>query len=512
MHPLMRLRQGVFVTYFSREELMVKIEEKIGCQALTFSDVSLVPGRSEVLPRDTDVGTQLTRNIRMNIPLLSAPMDTVTEAALAIALAQEGGMGIIHRNLSIEEQAREVEKVKRSESGMIADPVTLSPEDQVQRALALMGQYHISGLPVVDDTNRLVGILTNRDLRFEENANKTVDEVMTREGLVTALLGTSLEEARDILHRHRIEKLPVVDEEGVLKGLITVKDIQKKIQFPHACKDDQGRLRVGAAVGVGDLAERVQALVAQDVDVIVIDTAHGHSRNVLKATELCKGNFPDTDVIVGNIATGAAARDLVQAGADALRVGIGPSAICTTRVISGTGVPQISAVMECAEVVGAEGIPVIADGGIIQSGDITKALAAGAGSVMMGFLFAGTDESPGETVLYQGRTFKVYRGMGSLGAMQQREGGGERYFQEGVEASKLVPEGIEGQVPYKGSLAGVVYQLVGGLRAGMGYCGTATIAELQENGRFVQVTGSGDRESHPHDIAITREAPNYRLE
>ena len=492
---------------------MARMQDKILDRALTFGDVMLVPGKSEVLPRDTDVSVQLTRSIRLNIPVLSAAMDTVTEGAMAIALAQEGGLGVIHRNLSAEEQAEEVDKVKRSQSGMIADPVTLAPEDRVHQALERMGRYRISGLPVVDGAGRLVGILTNRDLRFEQDASKSVGEVMTRENLVTASLGTSLEEARAILHEHRIEKLPVVDADGVLKGLITVKDIQKKIQFPAACRDGRGRLRVGAAVGVGaDLEERVPALVEKGVDLIAVDTAHGHSRKVLEAAEWCKAHYADIDLIVGNIATREAALDLVRAGADAVKVGIGPSAICTTRVISGVGVPQISAVMDCAEAAAAEGVPVVADGGITQSGDIAKVLAAGAGAAMIGFLFAGTDESPGETAIYQGRTFKVYRGMGSMGAMQQRQDSGARYFQDGVEAAKLVPEGIEGRVPYKGSLSGVVYQLVGGLRAGMGYCGAATIAELQEKGRFVEVTGAGVRESHPHDVTITKEAPNYRLE
>ena len=492
---------------------MARMQDKILDRALTFGDVMLVPGKSEVLPRDTDVSVQLTRSIRLNIPVLSAAMDTVTEGAMAIALAQEGGLGVIHRNLSAEEQAEEVDKVKRSQSGMIADPVTLAPEDRVHQALERMGRYRISGLPVVDGAGRLVGILTNRDLRFEQDASKSVGEVMTRENLVTASLGTSLEEARAILHEHRIEKLPVVDADGVLKGLITVKDIQKKIQFPAACRDGRGRLRVGAAVGVGaDLEERVPALVEKGVDLIAVDTAHGHSRKVLEAAEWCKAHYADIDLIVGNIATREAALDLVRAGADAVKVGIGPSAICTTRVISGVGVPQITAVMECAEAAAAEGVPVVADGGITQSGDIAKVLAAGAGAAMIGFLFAGTDESPGETAIYQGRTFKVYRGMGSMGAMQQRQDSGARYFQDGVEAAKLVPEGIEGRVPYKGSLSGVVYQLVGGLRAGMGYCGAATIAELQEKGCFVEVTGAGVRESHPHDVTITKEAPNYRLE
>ena len=404
-----------------------------------------------------------------------------------------------------------MEKVKRSESGMIVDPLTLKPNNYIYEALALMQKYRISGVPIVDGRNRLVGILTNRDLRFEKNVNRKVEEVMTHKELVTARLGISLEEAQEILQEHRIEKLPVVDEQNVLKGLITVKDIEKKTQYPNACKDELGRLRVGAAAGVGeDSRERVAALVERGVDVVVIDTAHGHSRGVLDAVEWFKDTYPDTDVIAGNIATAEAAHDLILAGADAVKVGMGPSAICTTRVIAGAGVPQVTAIMDCVEAADKAGIPAIADGGITQSGDITKAIAAGASSVMIGFLFAGTDESPGETVIYQGRTFKVYRGMGSLGAMQR--GSKDRYFQSDVDANKLVPEGIEGQVPYKGSISGFIYQLVGGLRAGMGYCGTRTIEELRENGRFVKITAAGVRESHAHDIAITKEAPNYRLE
>ena len=486
--------------------------DKIAKQGLTFNDVLLIPGKSDVLPKDVDLRTRLTRNIDLNIPLVSAAMDTVTEARLAIAMAQEGGIGIIHKNLSVAEQAEEVEKVKRSESGMIVDPVTLSPDHYISEALELMQKYRISGVPIVTSGNRLVGILTNRDLRFEKNLNREVKEVMTSKSLITAKLGISLEAAQEILQYHRIEKLPVIDDEGVLKGLITVKDIEKKIQYPKACKDDLGRLRVGAAVGIGgDSDERTAALIERGADVVVIDTAHGHSRGVLQAIERFKSNYPEIDIIAGNIATAEAATDLTSAGADAIKVGMGPATICTTRVIAGIGMPQITAIMDCAEIAVKTGIPLIADGGITQSGDITKAIAAGAHSVMIGFLFVGTDESPGETVIYQGRTFKVYRGMGSLGAMQR--GSKDRYFQGEVDAAnKLVPEGIEGQVPYKGSLSGFIYQLTGGLRAGMGYCGTRSLPELRDKGRFVRITSAGIRESHVHDVTITKEAPNYRLD
>lgn len=486
--------------------------DKIAKQGLTFNDVLLIPGKSDVLPKDVDLRTRLTRNIDLNIPLVSAAMDTVTEARLAIAMAQEGGIGIIHKNLSVAEQAEELEKVKRSESGMIVDPVTLSPDHYISEALELMQKYRISGVPIVTSGNRLVGILTNRDLRFEKNLNREVKEVMTSKSLITAKLGISLEAAQEILQYHRIEKLPVIDDEGVLKGLITVKDIEKKIQYPKACKDDLGRLRVGAAVGIGgDSEERTAALIERGADVVVIDTAHGHSRGVLQAIERFKSNYPEIDVIAGNIATAEAAADLTSAGADAIKVGMGPATICTTRVIAGIGMPQITAIMDCAEIAAKTGIPLIADGGITQSGDITKAIAAGAHSVMIGFLFVGTDESPGETVIYQGRTFKVYRGMGSLGAMQR--GSKDRYFQGEVDtANKLVPEGIEGQVPYKGSLSGFIYQLTGGLRAGMGYCGTRSLPELRDKGRFVRITSAGIRESHVHDVTITKEAPNYRLD
>lgn len=485
--------------------------DKIVKEGLTFNDVLLVPGKSEVHPREADLSTRLTKRIRLNIPLVSAAMDTVTEARLAIAIAQEGGIGIVHKNLSIEDQAEEVEKVKRSESGMIVDPLTMPPDSRVSEALDMMRKYRISGVPVVDGARRLVGILTNRDLRFEKRVDRPISDVMTTKGLVTAPLGISLEEAQEILQEHRIEKLPVVDGQGVLKGLITVKDIEKKIQYPNACKDDLGRLRAGAAIGIGaDSNDRFQALVDRGVDLVVIDTAHGHSRDVLTALERFKARSESVELVAGNIATAEAAKDLISAGADAIKVGMGPSAICTTRVIAGVGIPQVTAIMDCAEVAQAHDVPLIADGGVTQSGDIVKAIAAGANAVMIGYLFAGTDESPGETVIYQGRTFKVYRGMGSLGAMQR--GSKDRYFQEEAESNKLVPEGIEGQVPYKGSLSGFIYQLVGGLRSGMGYCGTRTIDDLRHNGRFVRITSAGIRESHAHDIAITKEAPNYRLD
>ena len=479
-------------------------------EALTFNDVMLVPGRSDVLPKEADTGTRLTNRIRLNIPLVSAAMDTVTEARLAVAIAQDGGIGIIHKNMSIGDQAGEVEKVKRSESGMIVDPITLSPTDSIHKALELMQQFHISGVPIVH-AGRLVGILTNRDLRFERNMDQPIEEVMTKDNLVTAPLGITLDEATEILHQNRIEKLPVVDEAGILKGLITVKDIQKKIQYPHACVDEIGRLRVGAAVSASqDAEQRIEALLERDVDVIVVDSAHGHSKGVLDTVEHVRNKHPDIDLIAGNIATKEAAQDLISAGVDAIKVGMGPSAICTTRIVAGTGVPQITAVLDCAEVAEKHNIPVISDGGIAHSGDIPKAIAAGASTVMIGYLFSGTDESPGETVIYQGRTFKVYRGMGSLSAMER--GSGDRYFQGGEEPSKMVAEGIEGRVPYKGSLSGYIYQLVGGLRAGMGYCGVKTVEELRKNGQFVKVTYAGVQESHPHDIAITKEAPNYRLD
>lgn len=477
-------------------------------QALTFDDVLLVPAESDVLPEEVDVSTWLTPAIRLHIPLVSAAMDTVTEARTAITMAREGGLGVIHRNLSVEEQALEVEKVKKSESGMIVDPITLHPEQRVYEALELMRRYRISGLPVVRE-GRLVGILTNRDLRFETDLDRPVSEVMTKEGLITARVGITLEEAKRILHQHRIEKLPVVDEAGRLRGLITIKDIEKMRQYPHACKDELGRLRVGAAVGVGeDRDRRVAALLEAGADVIVVDTAHGHSRMVIEAVRDIKRNFPGCQVIAGNVATPEGAEALIKAGADAVKVGVGPGSICTTRVVAGVGVPQLTAIASCAKVTERYGVPLIADGGIRYSGDIAKALAAGAQAVMIGNLFAGTDESPGEIVLYQGRTYKVYRGMGSLEAMGR--GSADRYMRGGE--GKAVPEGIEGRVPYRGSLSANIFQLVGGLRSGMGYLGCRNLEELRRKARFIRVTSSGLRESHVHDVIITKEAPNYRLE
>ena len=479
--------------------------------SLTFDDVLLVPAKSSVLPRDVDVSTLLTRNIKLNIPLLSAAMDTVTRAQTAITMAREGGIGIIHKNLSIEIQALEVEKVKKSESGMIVDPITLDPDQKIYTALEIMKQYRISGLPVVKK-GKLVGILTNRDLRFETKLEKPISSVMTKENLVTAPTGISLEEAKKILHKNRIEKLLVVDENNNLKGLITVKDIEKTVQYPQACKDSFGRLRVGAAIGVGpDREARTEAVLKAGADVLAIDTAHGHTKTVLEAIRDTKKNFKDCELIGGNIATAEAAEDLMQAGCDAIKVGMGPGSICTTRIIAGVGVPQITAIMECRKISDKHGIPLIADGGIKYSGDVPKAIAAGAHSVMIGSLFAGTDESPGETVLYQGRTYKVYRGMGSIEAM--KEGSSDRYFQCDVEnQSKLVPEGIEGRVPYRGSLSSNIYQLVGGLRSGMGYVGCASIQELRDKARFIKITSSGLKESHVHNVIITREAPNYQVE
>ena len=478
---------------------------------LTFDDVLLVPAKSSVLPRDVDVSTLLTRNIKLNIPLLSAAMDTVTRAQTAITMAREGGIGIIHKNLSIETQALEVEKVKKSESGMIVDPITLDPDQKIYTALEIMKQYRISGLPVVKK-GKLVGILTNRDLRFETKLEKPISSVMTKENLVTAPTGISLEEAKKLLHKNRIEKLLVVDENNNLKGLITVKDIEKTVQYPQACKDSFGRLRVGAAIGVGpDREARTEAVLKAGADVLAIDTAHGHTKTVLEAIRDTKKNFKDCELIGGNIATAEAAEDLMQAGCDAIKVGMGPGSICTTRIIAGVGVPQITAIMECRKISDKHGIPLIADGGIKYSGDVPKAIAAGAHSVMIGSLFAGTDESPGETVLYQGRTYKVYRGMGSIEAM--KEGSSDRYFQCDVEnQSKLVPEGIEGRVPYRGSLSSNIYQLVGGLRSGMGYVGCASIQELRDKARFIKITSSGLKESHVHNVIITREAPNYQVE
>jgi len=480
-------------------------------EGLTFDDLLLVPAHSKVLPGDCDTSTQLTRSIRLNIPLVSAPMDTVTMARLAIALAQEGGIGIIHRNLSPEAQAGEVDKVKRSESGMIVDPITMRPDQLVSEALELMARYRISGVPITEGP-RLVGILTNRDLRFETEMTKKVSEVMTKEDLITAPEGTTLDDAIRLLHEHRIEKLLVVDDDFNLKGLITIKDIEKRRKYPLACKDSLGRLMVGAAVGVGpEMEYRLKGLVKAEVDVVVVDTAHGHSERVLEAVETIKGWYPDLQVVGGNVATAEGAEGLIQAGADAVKVGIGPGSICTTRMIAGVGVPQMTAIMDAAQAAERHGVPIIADGGIKFSGDVTKAMAAGAYSVMIGSLFAGTEESPGEMVLYQGRSYKVYRGMGSIGAMD--EGARDRYVQEETfEASKLVPEGVEGRVPFKGSVSDNVRQLVGGLQAGMGYCGCQTVEELRQNARFMRITQAGLRESHVHDVIITKEAPNYQRE
>jgi IMP dehydrogenase len=482
-------------------------------EGLTFDDILLQPERSEVIPSETDTTTRLTAKIELKIPIVSAAMDTVTESHMAIALSQQGGIGIVHRNMSIERQAEEVDRVKRSESGMIVDPVTIEPERKISEALELMRSYRISGVPVTKN-GKLVGILTNRDLRFETRYELPISEVMTKDHLVTVSVGTTLEEAGKILHEHRIEKLLVVDENYALKGLITVKDIQKKLKYPNAAKDEQGRLRVGAAVGSsGDFVERAQELCKKKVDVLAVDSAHGHSRRVMDAVKALKHALPDMEVLAGNVATFEGARDLISLGADGIKVGIGPGSICTTRVVSGAGVPQITAIAECSRATRDAGVPLIADGGIKYSGDITKAIAVGASSVMIGSLFAGTDESPGETILYQGRTFKSYRGMGSMGAMQG-SGGSERYSQTNTETSggKLVPEGIEGRVPYKGPISELSYQLVGGLRAGMGYCGARTIHELQRKARFLRVTMAGLRESHVHDVIITKEAPNYRVE
>jgi IMP dehydrogenase len=476
---------------------------------LTFDDVLLVPAESAVLPRDTDIKTRLTEKIELNIPLLSSAMDTVTESRTAIAMAQEGGMGFIHRNMPVAAQASQVEKVKKFESGMITDPITVRPDQKIAEAREIMHKYGISGLPVTQN-GRLVGILTNRDLRFEKRLDRPVSEVMTKENLVTARLGVDLDEAKETLHRHRIEKLLVVDEKLQLKGLITVKDIEKKTQFPFACKDEGGRLRVGAAIGVGpDSEERVEALVRAGVDVIVVDTAHGHSKNVLDAVRFIRRHHPDLNLLAGNVATEEGTSALIEAGVIGVKVGDGPGSICTTRVVSGVGVPQITAIASCARAAARHNTPVISDGGIKYSGDITKALAAGAHTVMIGSLFAGTEESPGETILYQGRTYKVYRGMGSLGAM--KEGSKDRYGQADVdEEAKLVPEGIEGQVPYKGSLSFNIHQLVGGLRAGMGYLGCRTVADLRSKARFIRITLAGFKEGHVHDVFITKEAPNYR--
>jgi IMP dehydrogenase len=490
-------------------------------RALTFDDVLLVPRHSTVLPSGVDVGSWVTRNIRVNVPLLSAAMDTVTESRLAIAMAQQGGIGVIHKNLTVEEQASEVDRVKRSESGMIVNPITLSPINRIYEALDLMRKYRISGVPITEDgrkEGKLVGILTNRDLRFESNLDRPISDIMTRDPLFTVPVGTTLEQAREFLHRHKVEKLLVVDDQFMLKGLITVKDIQKMIKYPNACKDALGRLRVGAAIGVGrDALERSAALVAAHVDVLVIDTAHGHSQGVLDMVKRIRRTHTDVDLIAGNVATGEATEALIGLGIDAVKVGIGAGSICTTRVVAGIGVPMITAVAECARAAAPRKVPVIADGGIRYSGDVTKAIAVGASCVMIGSLFAGTDESPGEMILYQGRSFKEYRGMGSLGAM--RRGSRDRYFQDEFDldaspeaAEKLVPEGIEGRVAHKGSVAAMIHQLVGGLRAGMGYCGAADIPTLQRDARLIRVTPAGHREGHVHDVIITKEAPNYRVE
>lgn len=487
----------------------MKYSHKIVADGVTFDDVYLLPAASDVIPRDVKIATDLPGGITLQIPVLSAAMDTVTESRMAIALAQEGGMGIVHKNLSIEQQASEVDKVKRSESGMIVDPITLSPEDSIRDALKLMSHFHISGIPITQD-NRLTGILTNRDLRFVSELDQPIRNLMTSEGLITAREGISLEEAKKILHANRIEKLLVVDENFSLKGLITVKDIKKREKYPHACKDAFGRLRVGAAVGVGsDLSDRMAALVEAKADLLAVDTAHGHSKGVLSTISAIKKQYSDIVVMAGNVATGDGTRAVIDAGADIVKIGVGPGSICTTRVVSGVGVPQLSAILDAAEVAHKQNIPVIADGGIRYSGDVVKALAAGAHAVMLGSLLAGTDEAPGEMVTYQGRSFKVYRGMGSLGAM--KAGSSDRYFQEQSAAEKLVPEGIEGRVPYKGSLSACIHQLMGGLRSGMGYCGCRDLSELRADAKFVKVSAAGSREGHPHSVIITKEAPNYQV-
>ena len=502
-------REALFVT--TREEMAGdrQLEHAIP-EGLTFDDVLLLPGKSSVLPAQADTRTFLARRIAINIPIVAAAMDTVTDSRLAIAIARQGGLGFVHRNMTIDRQFEEVDRVKRSESGMIVDPVTIAPEISVRQALDIMNKYKVSGLPVTR-AQKLVGILTNRDLRFERNLDQPVANVMTKENLVTVPVGTTLDEAERILQKHRIEKLLVVDKEFNLKGLITVKDIQKKLEFPNATKDEQGRLRVGAAIGAtGDYLDRAVEMARAKADVLAIDTAHGHTTRVMDAIRAVKHRLPEMQLVAGNVATAEATRDLIALGIDGLKIGIGPGSICTTRVVTGAGVPQITAIAESARAADGSGVPLIADGGIKFSGDITKAIAAGASSVMIGSLFAGTEESPGETILYQGRTFKSYRGMGSLGAMEA--GSADRYAQEGAERGKTVPEGIEGQVPYKGPLAGLVEQLVGGLRSGMGYCGTSNLKDLQERGRFIRISQAGLRESHVHDVIITREAPNYRLE
>ncbi len=494
------------------DELMELLQEKVVGTGLTFDDVLLVPAESTVLPKDAATKSRLSRNIELNIPIVSAAMDTVTEARMAIAMAREGGIGILHRNLSVEEQVTEVDKVKRSESGMIVEPVTLGPDDSVRDALNMMETYHISGVPITEPNGKLVGILTNRDLRFEDDLDQPIVNLMTKENLITVPVGTTLDQAQEILHAYKVEKLPVVDDNGYLKGLITVKDIQKRIQYPNATKDERGRLRVGAGIGIGkDSLDRAEALVAEGVDILVIDTSHGHHVDVVDMVRTVKQTW-HVDVAAGNIATGLAAQSLIEAGADAVKVGIGPGSICTTRVVAGTGVPQITAVMDVSRVASRYNVPVIADGGVQYSGDVAKAIAAGADTVMLGSLLAGVDESPGDVILYQGERFKEYRGMGSLGAMKARSYSKDRYFQEEVtNLSKFVPEGIEGRVAYKGPLTTIIYQIVGGLRQAMGYCGASTITDMQQRTRFVRITAAGLRESHPHDVAITKEAPNYRV-
>ncbi len=484
----------------------MKLNEKLQKEGLTFDDVLLIPAKSEVLPADICLKTRLTGNIQLNIPLLSSAMDTVTESAMAIAMAREGGAGVIHKNMTIERQADEVDRVKRSENGVILNPLFLHPQNLVAEAEAMMHKFRISGVPICDENKKLVGIITNRDMRFMTDFNIPIADVMTKENLVTAPVGTGLEQAQSILAKHRIEKLPIVDEQGILRGLITIKDIEKANKYPNSAKDSKGRLICGAAIGATkDVLDRAGALIAAGADFLVLDSAHGHSANILKAIAKVKERFPEAQLIAGNIATAAAAHDLISAGADAVKVGIGPGSICTTRIVAGIGVPQITAIMDAAEEAEKYNIPVIADGGIKFSGDLTKAIAAGASTVMIGSLFAGCSESPGEEELYQGRRFKVYRGMGSIAAMEQ--GSKDRYFQESNK--KLVPEGVEGRVPYKGIVADTVYQLMGGLRSGMGYCGTPTIEDLRKNGKFVRITNAGLKESHPHDINITKEAPNY---
>ncbi|MCL5780264.1 MAG: IMP dehydrogenase [Firmicutes bacterium] len=481
--------------------------EKFAKSGLTFDDVLLIPAASEVLPREVDTSTYLTKRVKLNVPIMSAGMDTVTESRMAIAIAREGGIGVIHKNMSIARQAMEVDRVKRSEHGIITDPIFLSPESPVREAHELMERYHISGVPITVD-GKLVGILTNRDLRFETSDDRPCSDVMTKDNLITAPVGTTLEEAKQILMRHKVEKLPIVDEHYNLRGLITIKDIKKAKEYPNAAKDERGRLRVAAAVGVAsDTMERVQALVNAKVDIIVVDTAHGHSHMVAQTVKNIRSAYPDLNIIAGNVATAEATRDLIAAGADAVKVGIGPGSICTTRVVAGVGVPQITAVYDCAQEAAKHGVPVIADGGIKYSGDIVKAIAAGASVVMLGSILAGTEESPGEKEIYQGRSYKVYRGMGSLGAM--KEGSGDRYFQE--QAKKMVPEGVEGRVPFKGALSDSIFQLVGGLKAGMGYTGSRSIEELKTNTRFIRITPAGLKESHPHGVHITKESPNYSL-